>query len=68
MDFDLAMGSATRLGPGEIFGEIGALSGWPQSVTARTATECRLVQIRVPALRRMKRKSDSLKHRLEVHT
>ena len=29
MDFDLPRGAATRLGPGEFFGEIGALSGWP---------------------------------------
>ena len=28
MDFDLPVGNKLKLGPGEIFGEIGALSGW----------------------------------------
>jgi Fe-S-cluster-containing dehydrogenase component len=65
MDFDLATGGSVRLGPGEIFGEIGAMSGWPQSVTARTASECDLVQIRAPALRLMKRRSSALKQRLD---
>ncbi len=66
MDFDLPAGAAARLGPGEIFGEIGAMSGWPQSVTARAATDCRLLQIRTPALRLMKRKSKALKERLDA--
>ena len=66
MDFDLPRGAAARLGPGEIFGEIGALSGWPQSVTARTASICRLLQIRLPALRVLKRKSKALKKRLDA--
>lgn len=66
MDFDLPRGAATRLGPGEFFGEIGALSGWPQSVTARTASVCRLVQIRTPALRALKRKSSALTARLDA--
>ena len=65
MDFDLPRGTAVRLGPGELFGEIGAMSGWPQSVTARTATPCRLLQIRLPALRLMKRKSKALKKRID---
>ncbi len=65
MDFDLPRGSASRLGPGEFFGEIGALSGWPQSVTARAASDCRLVQIRTPALRVLKRKSSHLKEELD---
>ena len=65
MDFDLPRGAATELGPGEMFGEIGAMSGWPQSVTARTAADCQLLQIRVPALRLMKRKSKALKQRLD---
>ncbi len=65
MDFDLPIGKGARLNAGEIFGEIGAMSGWPQSVTARTVTECTLVQIRVPALRLMKRKSSSLKSRVD---
>jgi len=60
-----AGGEGFKLGAGEIFGEIGAMSGWPQSVTARTATECELVQIRVPALRLMKNESRTLKDRLD---
>lgn len=66
MDFDLPRSMATRLGKGELFGEIGALSGWPQSATVRTASACELVQIRLPALRAMKRKSKALKERLDV--
>ncbi len=64
MDIDLPTGARVSLGPGEIFGEIGALSGWPQSVTAKTTSECELIQIRVSALRLM-RKSKSLKARLD---
>lgn len=65
LDFDLAAGERMRLGPGEIFGEIGALNGWPQSATARTRTPCTLLQIRLPALRKLRRKSRSLKARLD---
>ncbi|MEM7584824.1 MAG: cyclic nucleotide-binding domain-containing protein [Acidobacteriota bacterium] len=65
MDFDLPRGGQNELGEGELFGEIGAMSGWPQSVTARTASDCQLLQIRVPALRLMKRKSKALKHRVD---
>ena len=65
MDFNLKMGGAQRLDAGEIFGEIGALSGWPQSVTARAATEVRLLQIRLPALRKLKQKSVNLKHQID---
>ncbi len=65
MDFDLPRGAQSELGPGELFGEIGAMSGWPQSVTARTASDCQLLQIRVPALRLMKRKSAALKERVD---
>ena len=64
MDINLPLGGGQTLTEGEIFGEIGALSGWPQSVTARTKSECRLVQIRIPALRMMRRKSAQLKNRL----
>ncbi len=64
IDIDLPFGGSQILNEGEIFGEIGALSGWPQSVTARTKSECRLVQIRIPALRMMRRKSAALKNRL----
>ncbi|NIR49100.1 cyclic nucleotide-binding domain-containing protein [candidate division KSB1 bacterium] len=61
MDFNLQLGSSMTLGPGEFFGEIGALSGWPQSVTVRTATDCELIQIKVASLRKMKKKSKDLK-------
>ncbi len=61
LDFDLSRGEERRIGKGEIFGEIGALNGWPQSVTARTATACTLVQIRLPALQQLKRKSKEFK-------
>jgi Fe-S-cluster-containing dehydrogenase component/CRP-like cAMP-binding protein len=66
MDFDLPRGAAAVLGPGEVFGEIGALSGWPQSVTARTRTEARLLQIRLPALRLLRRKDSALRQRLDA--
>lgn len=65
MDFDLATGETHRLRKGDIFGEIGALNGWPQSVTARTATPCTLVQIRLPALRKLKRKAKGLKEHID---
>jgi len=65
MDFDFVGLTSMELGPGEIFGEIGAMSGWPQSVTARTTTECELLQIRVGALRLMKRSSKKFKERAD---
>ncbi|MDJ0841582.1 MAG: cyclic nucleotide-binding domain-containing protein [Acidobacteriota bacterium] len=65
MDFDLEKGRGEILGPGEILGEIGALSGWPQSVTARVTSQAKLVQIRLPALRQLKQKSKTLKTRIE---
>ncbi len=65
MDFNLPRGATTELGAGELFGEIGAMSGWPQSVTARAGGDCQLLQIRVSALRQMKRKSKALKQRLD---
>ena len=65
VDFEIPDGDVVKLGPGDIFGEIGALNGWPQSVTARTASTCALLQIRVPALRTLKSRSLSLKARLD---
>ncbi len=65
LDFDLAHGERMRLGPEEIFGEIGALNGWPQSATARTTRPTTLLQIRLPALRKLRRKSKRLKQRLD---
>lgn len=61
MDFNLPVHGRMRLGAGDILGEIGALSGWPQSVTARAISECVLVQIRLPALRRMRDEAPHLK-------
>jgi CRP-like cAMP-binding protein/Pyruvate/2-oxoacid:ferredoxin oxidoreductase delta subunit len=65
VDFDMPRDAVVMLGPGEVFGEIGALNGWPQSVTARAETACHVVQIRVPALRLMKRKSKAFKERID---
>ncbi len=65
VDFDLPASGGLQLGAGEILGEIGAMNGWPQSVTARTATECVLLQIRVPALRKLKRRSEAFQARLD---
>ena len=65
MDFNLPASGGIRLGPGDFFGEIGALSGWPQSVTAKAITDCEVVQIRVPALRLMRRRSSALKDRVD---
>lgn len=64
-DFDLAPGERVRLGAGDFFGEIGALNGWPQSVTARTTARCVLVQIRLPALRQLRRRAPHLRERLD---
>ena len=64
-DFDLALGESLHLRAGELFGEIGAMNGWPQSVSARTATPCTLLQIRVPALRKLRNKSKRLKANLD---
>ena len=66
MDFNLPRGDSVHLGPGEIFGEIGTLNGWPQSVTARTSHKTTLLQIRLPALRKMKQESVELKKHLDA--
>jgi CRP-like cAMP-binding protein/Fe-S-cluster-containing hydrogenase component 2 len=65
MDFDLSHGATQRLTKGDFFGEIGALNGWPQSVTARTSSLTTLVQIRVPALRKLKRAAKGLRARID---
>ncbi len=65
MDFNLPAGGVMKLGAGEMFGEIGALSGWPQSATAKTASECLLIQIRTAALRIMRKRLTTLKARLD---
>lgn len=64
-DVDLPAGEILKLAPGEVFGEIGAMNGWPQSVTARTATNSTLLQVRLPALRKLRRKSKKLKKQLD---
>ena len=65
MSFDLPTGGTIQLSAGDIFGEIGALSGWPQSATAKTTSECQLIQIRTAALRIMRKRSAGLKARLD---
>ena len=67
MDFDLGRESdMVTLGPGEFFGEIGALNGWPQSVTVKALTRCVVVQIRVPALRLLKRQSSAFRKKIDA--
>lgn len=67
MDFDLGSErDVATLGPGEFFGEIGALNGWPQSVTVKTLTACTVVQVRVPALRLLKRRSSAFRKKIEA--
>lgn len=65
MDFNLPSSGGLKLAAGDFFGEIGALSGWPQSVTAKATTDVEVVQIRVPALRLMRRRSSTLKERVD---
>jgi len=65
MGVNVAFGSESALSGGDVFGEIGALIGWPQVVTAKTISDCEIIQIRVPALRQMKRKSETLKSRID---
>ncbi|MGI9174609.1 MAG: cyclic nucleotide-binding domain-containing protein [Rhodothermales bacterium] len=66
MDFDLPHGERVTLRKGDFFGEIGALNGWPQSATARTVTACTVVQIRTPALRRLRQVSKAFRERLDA--
>jgi Fe-S-cluster-containing hydrogenase component 2/CRP-like cAMP-binding protein len=67
MDFDLAgADDVVTLGPGQFFGEIGALNGWPQSVTVKALTPCVVVQIRVPALRLLKRQSSTFRKKIDA--
>jgi len=65
MGVDVAFGNESSLSSGDVFGEIGALIGWPQVVTAKTISDSEIIQIRVPALRQMKRKSKDLKDRID---
>ncbi|NNF03396.1 MAG: cyclic nucleotide-binding domain-containing protein [Rhodothermales bacterium] len=66
MDFNIPQGGRKHLKTGDLFGEIGALNGWPQSATAQTVSECRLVHIRLPALRKMKSSSDAFKDKVDA--
>jgi len=61
MDFDLQRGALATLPRTNIFGEIGATGGWPQSITAQCLERCTLVQIRLPALREMREHSSTFK-------
>jgi Fe-S-cluster-containing dehydrogenase component len=65
MALNIGSANESMLVGGDIFGEIGALIGWPQVVTAKTTTDCEIIQIRVPALRQMKRKSEVLKDKID---
>lgn len=65
MDFNIPIGGSKTLRAGDIFGEIGALSGWPQSATVRTTSECQLVQIRSAAIRMMRKRSKGWSARLD---
>lgn len=65
MDFDLQRGKLATLKRKNIFGEIGAMSGWPQSITAQCLERCTLVQIRLPALREMREHSEAFRDWLD---
>ncbi|MFQ5607319.1 MAG: cyclic nucleotide-binding domain-containing protein, partial [Candidatus Zixiibacteriota bacterium] len=65
MDINVAGGQSLTLGEGSFVGELGASIGWPQPATALTASECTLLQIRMPALKQLKRKSSALKNRID---
>ncbi len=65
IDIDIENTEHFLLKKGDFLGEIGALNGWPQSVTAQTTSECKLCQIRLPALQEMRYKSTLLKERLD---
>ncbi len=65
INIDLSAGQETTVSEGDLFGEIGALIGWPQPISALTATECEIVQVRVPALIQMKRLTPALKAKID---
>lgn len=64
--FNLQAGETFQLKNGDIFGEIGALNGWPQSVTVQAETDSLLCQIRLPALRKMKQQSAQFKEKSDA--
>ena len=53
------------LGPGEVFGEIGALSRYAVSATVRAATPLTVLQIRLPGLRMLLASSKDFKKSVE---
>jgi CRP-like cAMP-binding protein/Fe-S-cluster-containing hydrogenase component 2 len=61
---DVGRGNLT-LGPGEIFGEIGALSRYAVSATVRAMTPLALLQIRLPGLRMLLASSKDFKKSVE---
>jgi CRP-like cAMP-binding protein/Fe-S-cluster-containing hydrogenase component 2 len=61
---EVVQGNRT-LGPGEIFGEIGALSRYPVSATVRAASPLTLLQIRLPGLRMLLASSKDFKKSME---
>ncbi len=65
IDFNLPSDGKTRLGAGEFVGELRESKGWPQSVTVKTVADCELLQIRVAALRIMRKRSTNLKNQLD---
>ncbi len=65
MDIQVSGGETISLGPGSFAGELGASIGWPQPATAQTSMPCKLLQIRMPALKLMKRKSAELKNQID---
>ncbi len=66
IDFNLPSDGITRLGAGEFVGELRESKGWPQSVTVKTSSDCELLQIRVAALRIMRKRSNTLKSKLDA--
>jgi len=61
---ELTTGNKT-LGPGELFGEIGALSRYPVSATVRALTPLTALQIRLPGLRMLLASSKEFKKSVE---
>lgn len=61
---DLAGGNK-RLGAGEIFGEMSALSRYPVSASVRAETAVRLLQVRLPGLRMLTASSKEFKSFLD---
>jgi CRP-like cAMP-binding protein/Fe-S-cluster-containing hydrogenase component 2 len=62
----IAKGKRTILEPGEIFGEIGALSRYPVSATVRAETPVTLLQIRLRGLRTLAQTSKEFKGFLDT--